>query len=434
MLKKWNQLPKLDRIEVFKNMKQIEEEIKADVQQLRNSSDSVGGSNKMDSLEKEIKNYMGKVNFTDKLSQMDKLIMEIQAQINKVSEEMKKMENITVRVNESPKSNINAKPEKEKVPTQVVTISPMPPELGHNYEFLISLKTRGSEISIFNIRAESDRVHTLKIDDSMFLDPKPVTIFPPEYTKFVNLGSSILVTGGIEKGNAISNCFIIQVSSDGGVYTASISNYESMNTSRERHNIIFLEDINSVLVCGGFYTKTAEMTGLNSPHKWIKLNSMREQRANATMLYCNNKYVYCFGGFQIMEREGKEKSTGTYLGSCEMINIKSKDANWTFVDLETLYSVNLKLCAMGVIHCAPNKILLVGGYDGFKYLSEVVDVTTTDDGITKMVPLGRKSGLVKGVIFPSSSKFINRNENIFINFDVSNRLVVFNLKENDFSL
>ena len=308
------------------------------------------------------------------------------------------------------------------ITTQVPTPVPTP---CNKYDYIITFKNRAPEVLILNPSDNPDIAESIKIEDWCFLDNKPSIHFPPEYSKHVNIGDSILITGGMDKGVSIKECFFLKVSRDRNKHNMIITSYPPMIDKRERHNLIYLEDIKAVLACGGFYTKSAEITSLEG-RNWTEIALMKEQRANATMLYHNNKTVYCFGGFHVGERANA--STGSYLGSCEFIDVKSPAAIWNFVDLEAVYKVNLKLCAMGVISLRPNNIFLLGGYDGHKYLSCMHEIIFEDDKIAKIQRrIDSHPAIPRGVIFPTSAEFLRWGDT-FYNFDFQMKIVQFDSK------
>jgi hypothetical protein len=294
-------------------------------------------------------------------------------------------------------------------------------------EYLIGLRQRTSEVLFLNPRINPDTPEVLKINPECFLDGKPSIQFPPEYSKYVNIGDSILITGGMDKGVSIRECFFIQITKDDGRSGLLISSYPPMKDKRERHNIIFLQDVKSVLVCGGFYTKSSEITNLEE-RSWNELAPMKEQRANATLLYHNNKTVYCFGGFHVGDKPSTNTS-GNYLNTCEFLDVKKPEAVWNFFDLDSIFKSGLRLCAMGVLPVAKNCILLLGGYDGHRYLSCVHEINF--DSATSQIIGVKKSmdnhpSIPRGVIFPSSAEFLKFN-NIMYNFDFQNKTVQFDI-------
>ena len=89
----------------------------------------------------------------------------------------------------------------------------------------------------------------------------------PDKSRFVNLGQSALLTGGMTHKNTISNkCYLIGLiendSSNNANFSLSVTPYGNFKEPRERHNLIYLPNKNFVFVCGGFYSKSCEYTDI----------------------------------------------------------------------------------------------------------------------------------------------------------------------------
>ncbi len=303
--------------------------------------------------------------------------------------------------------------------TSTPTPIPIPIPTPKDYTYFITYKARSQEVMLIDPLVDKDRAQIVKITDSSFLDGK-VANFPPEYSKYINIRDSILITGGVSNGTPVNTCYILKIDKSNHQYNCIVSNYSNMLEKRERHNMIYLDDTQEVFVCGGFYLKNAERTKLIGDQTWTAVAQMKDSRANATLLYYNHKYVYCFGGFSVSDKLNSG-SSGVYLNSCEFIDVKNPHASWTEVNLETLFNINMRFCAMGVIQLSSSNFLLVGGYDGTRYLNDIHEVTF-EGQISKAHRIGTDPNLGRGVIFPSSSKFAQWN-NIFVNFDFSNKVV-----------
>ena len=104
-----------------------------------------------------------------------------------------------------------------------------------------------------------------------------------------------------------------------------------MHSERRNHSMIYLEDMNSVLVCGGEKyinatndaTNDAEITNITLG-TWKQIIPLIEARISPMLLYFNQRTVFCFGG-----------SDGNYLiNSCESIDIKSQKSSWKIIPVE----------------------------------------------------------------------------------------------------
>ena len=191
----------------------------------------------------------------------------------------------------------------------------------------------------------------------------------PDHSKYVNLGQSVLLTGGkVSKDEKSSKCYLISLieNNSPSKYEVNIDPYEALNEPRERHNLIFLPNKNTVFACGGFYTRTCEYTDLYKL-KWEFTSSMNKSRGNATMAYINNRFLYILGGYQIYPNE----KSGSYLNDLEYFDMDNFSKGWTLINFINKGGYNLALCAMGVVPIADNQILLCGGFSGKEYQKDV---------------------------------------------------------------
>jgi len=262
-------------------------------------------------------------------------------------------------------------------------------------------------------------------------------LFNCQYSKFVNVGNnSVLITGGISITNSltsksINNCFVLKWNSESSDNNSlQIEEYSQMNESRNRHNIIYLIDKNIVLVCSSLTNSlvfSAEILKLDksdnydksdsavdkNKQKWQKIKSMNESRGNATLVYVNNQYLYCFGGFN------KKKKN---LDSIEVIDTNTF-SKWILVTLncDGLNTQPLKYlnCCMGVINLNNTEILLCGGYkdDHSDRIYKIkFDKVLKPDLMEykKCIPFIEKSN---NSLF-SSQSFIKIDEENFVNFSL----------------
>lgn len=282
-------------------------------------------------------------------------------------------------------------------------------------------KSINPTLTIYNPNYAVNTFTKLKYDPNWCKFESKFTHFPYDNSKFVNTGSALVITGGIDGQNGVTNaCFGLNVEYQDKKYIVSIKLLPSMQVKREKHNVIFLKDRNTVLVCGGYNTTTTEVLELSGT-AWKNFKSMNTSRTNATLVYVNSRFVYCFSGYLVREKD--RMRGGNYLSSCECLDLDNANTEWSvYEDLDKVYHVNIKLCAMGVVQ-KDDKYLLVGGYDGSTYLSNVVELTFDSNG--KIGSLKNSSNqLTKGAIFPSA-QFLKFGEK-FLNFEWMLKMVVYN--------
>src|SRR5207237_882698 len=127
---------------------------------------------------------------------------------------------------------------------------------------------------------------------------KPLNFnFFPEFSKSVNLGSSLLVTGGIIDKITLNTSYLISTECNYNDDQYYLTYFSTMNEPRNRHNIIYLPCKNEVLICSGPCSKSVEIANLTDKN-WIQISSLQNERTNATMAFVNQNFIYCIGGYQ----------------------------------------------------------------------------------------------------------------------------------------
>lgn len=244
----------------------------------------------------------------------------------------------------------------------------------YTYELFIQLKNKSEgEIIIYDPKSGFS---TMKITANHFQEPNKQFVSFPENGKCINLGSSLLITGGYINKELSSACYLLILSKNQKTYNAiqyeaTVMNYGNMIEQRERHNIVFLPDKNKVIVCSGFFNSGSEVTDINSGI-WKTIGKMNETRGNATIAYVNNRYIYVIGGYKILGNKN-----GIYHGNAEYLDVNNLTLGWKQINFGDNM---LKNSAMGVINIDNNFLLLCGGFDGSSYKKEVykVDMTEVD--------------------------------------------------------
>lgn len=297
-----------------------------------------------------------------------------------------------------------------------------------NKAYFIGLKSRANnELILFNSNTQS--LKTVRIDESCYESnayPGRSNNFPFENSKYVNIGNGALVTGGTNNKMLTDSAFKISVNEN--TEKISISKYSNMISKRERHNILFLENLNSVVACSGFYIKNCEITDLTEG-KWRKLPDLHEPRGNGTMFYINKKYVYIMGGFKVMEQ------TGEYLNSLEYIDITAPKEKWNILHMNEMFGkYEIKISAMGVLDKEThNKIILVGGYDGNAYLKSGYEARYNADG--QIESFEKKENLLsRGAIFFSNPLFMRISNELWFNFELQARGILYDSQKDEFSI
>jgi hypothetical protein len=298
-----------------------------------------------------------------------------------------------------------------------------------SYEFVIAIKPNSKTITFF--QQEFQYPLSIELEMNMYQDLSCIIEKFPNHCKFVNLGYSLLISGGItDEGNSIANCFLLMIAKKNinsvlkENYEISIMPYTCMLEIRERHCLVNLQDKKKVLACCGFNKNTVEIACLDSG-QWKKLDSLRESRANATIAYTDNRFVWVFGGFKLQEGS----KVGIYLNSAEVFDSNNENSKWNFIDFAMLTNP-IKITAAGVINFNKGKILFCGGYDGNVYSKDIYCVEYNDGKIEKY----------------EKTKLVLTNENIYfhsnfvkcggygVNFDYNMELNQYNPLTREFKI
>ncbi len=278
--------------------------------------------------------------------------------------------------------------------------------------FLGCVKQKTDELYIYD--SASDSIKVVKNKKSNFAEKENTFDNFPDNCKYINLGQSVLFTGGTIANVTIPNCYLLFIEKKGEEMEISIMPYSNMIHERERHNIIYIKDRNYIVVCSGFFNDFAEFSDL-STQKWFGLPKMNKVRANATMAYVSNRFVYCIGGYHVKEK----KQAGVYLNSCEFLDLDQQDDGWRTVEFEGS-GHTIKNCAMGVVPISLNSVLLCGGYDGNTYKNEVYKLKFDED----QVSIEKKGENLPGTVIFLHSQFARLNKFAY-NFDSNMNLLRF---------
>lgn len=240
--------------------------------------------------------------------------------------------------------------------------------------------------------------------------------FPFKNSKFINLGNTLLITGGLVDATITNKTYLIQYDNQGQIV---INSFMPMLFNREGHNILFIQSTNSIVICSGQLTVTAERMDLNAIDQGSKeLPSMNNMRANATLLLLNDNDVYCIGGFN--------NSNNSYVNGYECLSLTNTSKGWRNV----VVNDNLGISTMGFIQFNKSKALLIGGFaGGKKYLQDGFVFSADelkDEAEDNNVKTEKKSQVLnKGIIFYSSPQFFLINDEI-VNFDFKQSLIIYN--------
>ena len=234
------------------------------------------------------------------------------------------------------------------------------------YELIMYLKEKTNEILMYNEKYGLTKLN-LPSESSL-------KVFP-EKTKFVNLGTSVLLTGGQSKDKQkLAKCYLITLIENDSKehYEVNLMPYGDMKEGRERHNLLFLPNKNFVFACSGFFSKTCEYTDIYKG-EWEIISPLQKSRGNASMAYVNNRYIYILGGFDLTENQ-----KGIYLNDLEYFDINNFAKGWTTINYLNNRGYNMALTALGVVPISYHTFLICGGYDGKEYKNTVYKIDSTN--------------------------------------------------------
>ena len=288
----------------------------------------------------------------------------------------------------------------------------------YSYDYLIYLKERTSEILIYDKQNKFIK-KTLKNED--FKCQEKFEVFPFK-SKFVNLGKSLLLTGGIIKEEKLNKCYLISVievklNNKLRKNEINITSYGDLKEKREEHSILYLPNKNFVFVCSGFLTKTCEYTNI-SKGTWEEIKPLNKIRINASMAYVNGKYIYIFCGSSL---EG-ENENSYYLNDLEYFDVDNFEKGWTPINFINEKGYNLSWCALSVIPVSKNSFLICGGHDGKVYKAKTYKIICND----------HEHPSIEEININNNATYIHnmfcKIGEAYFNFDFSSRLYKFDYK------
>ncbi len=289
-----------------------------------------------------------------------------------------------------------------------------------NFDLLVTIKPKTKDIFIVS-NPKDKKIMEISFSSCKYIASSSGVEAPkcfPENCQFTNIGSGIIVTGGVINGKKTSVCFMVTAKKNKDNYEGEVISYPNMSQARERHNAIYLKGKESLLVCSGFVNQKAEIFNLKD-ETWEELPALNTIRINATLAYINNRYVYCFSGFSLSEN----MKDGKVVSSAEVLDLCNISEGWTVINIKIPILTN---CVMGSITLSDSSIILCGGNNAKSTsIDEVVKLEFKGKEITKVESI--ESKIPKKSIFMHNS-FL-RNENLSFNFDTKHCLVYFDPKD-----
>ena len=392
-LNKWDNFSKFDKINFFKNNKieELKNEYLKNYELIKNSNKNFEEKTKI--IEIKVNEILKDLNIIDKINEFDKIINDIE---NLNIESIKKLN----LLKDKPQSNIETE-----------------------YKILIYLKIHSNILIVFYPNTE---MKYLKITKNNFEIPSESFNTFPDNSKYVNIGNSIVLTGGFINRYLIKSCYLIvvnKIENNEEEYEIKIKPFGKMKNARERHNIIYLPDKKIILVCSGFYNKGSEYTEINNV-EWKNIGEMNEERGNATIAYINQRYIFVIGGFKVLENK-IGKNNGFYHGNYEYLDFNNLNNGWTQREFT---NISIQMSVMGVIHINNNELILCGGFDG-QQKRNVYKLNCSDVNSVNVE--------IMDITLPKNCIFVHNNfiqiQNDFYNLDLNGYYVKFSPEKMEFT-
>ena len=221
-----------------------------------------------------------------------------------------------------------------------------------------------NEINLIEIISPKKDSNSINIFNPYMNELEEILI--PEKYKFsknfayINLLPYCYVTGGIkidEKGEKLelSQFFAIRRIEN---KLFEFVNLPEMIESKSNHCMVELKYLNGIGVIGGTDTKDCEVFNLKK-NKWENLPDLNNIRENSSCCILNDKYLYCFFGYDNKEYKFQD--------SIEKLNLKSKES-WEVIT-PTGPKVHMKRKSSSCLYYNlkdKNYILIVGGINSLK--------------------------------------------------------------------
>lgn len=376
--------------------------------------------NKILKMDEDISVFNEEMNL--KFNKINEEKNEMSLKIEKLKQENKSIKDELKAVNEKLNKSVNDKANHDNKNILNKNIFNYSLEFSkYNYDLLIYPVEKKNEILIYD-KKNSFYKKVLKPEN--FKCKKKFKSFPFR-SKFVNLGKSLLLTGGNENENKLNKCYLITAFGSKPEnkiekYEININSYGNLKEKRERHSIIYLPSKNYVFICSGFSTKTCEYTDL-SKGVWEEIKPLNNERVDASMAFINERYIYIFCG-SLLENENAQSD---YLNDMEYFDINNFDKGWTNVKFMNDKKYNLSFGAIGVLPVDKNIFLILGGCCGIKYNNRTYKVDCKDYEHPTIEDINiniNKSSIFKHNLFCKIGEFyfnFNFKEQIF-RFDYKN--------------
>jgi len=253
----------------------------------------------------------------------------------------------------------------------------------------------------------------------------------------LHLGNFFYLTGGELKDESMASFMWMDIEKK------VLEDGLDMNFCRRYHSMISLGE-RYLCVVGGWNSSEVEIMDVEALDSWKIITPMNDVRADPTLFFFNNQYIYVFGGWDYQNNK--------CLGEVERYEIFDSEGNINFHNnWETIKIKNnkcyLQKYNMGLINLIKEKdensekILLVGGFDDeYDYSSSVVKIEISNKEAGVIVNKEIKGLPIEGETsfwYEKNFHLMNndfQNEPIAVNFNCFNNIYVYSLIRSEFKL
>jgi hypothetical protein len=280
---------------------------------------------------------------------------------------------------------------------------------GIDFKYIIGIKSNSSTIYVY----WNKKIHEVNITsrhlEGLKSNPRNSSHLPFKNSRIANIGNFAILTGGSNDIHAESKeCFQITPTVENNTLKITLTDFPSMNNARERHNTIYLQNFNCILVCSSFQRTVSTEICYLSDRNWINLKDMNSRRANSTLTLVNDRWLFCISGYIV----DLELGSGIYSNSYEVLDMREIDSGWKEYNFANEFQI-LKMSAMGCINLNRNDFILIGGFNGQRYMDTSYHVTAEDGKLARINRVDNT--LDAGVIFQNAS--FMRSGRSYINYD-----------------
>lgn len=270
-----------------------------------------------------------------------------------------------------------------------------------------------------------------------------------DYSRYINSGEYIFVSGGLENDKELNNCYLISMKD------RKVLQCATMNQPRSQHSLVFTSfkgtSIKLIFAISGYKNKNIEIYN-PSKNSWCEFKALSTSRCNANVLFVDNHYyMYVFGGsdeeryltnsFEKINFQEFVKIYETYVkNNLSFENYKFSFEKGTFIIPSNMNSlINLNYSGFGIIPLNSEHFLICGGFNSESDLQTTDEVRvfeydkkTQSFKITNKLENGQEVDTLAIISCFYSQEFLRIKENLLAQFNAGGNLIKFNPETMEF--